>query len=413
MFEFSPMLPLTRWNGSFFAGTPYDDRFVQYVRAGEHHEVEGWVTEGALSVMMVCDQLQRSVGRVGPIIEIGVHHGRFFIANALTCTTNERAMAIDVFEDQHLNIDQSGKGDRARFEANLLACQVDPTMIDIVKGDSLKLRTKDFGKAYIGTTRLFSVDGGHTIRHVLNDMALAASVIDDYGVVIVDDFFNQLWPDVTQGTYEYLAKFKNLAPFAYGDNKLYLCKPSQHSFFMDGIRLILPRISANPKEVILGGYPCHHINAPSPANLLKSPRYTIGERLLTYGAGEGGLFFGAGWCDLEPWGCWTVGKSTYLYLPLTPSSTRKPSTLSIRGHASLRSGVAERTCTVYINGVSAGGFAFGESGLTRDIEMPNIAYGDEIAIELRMDDVFSPKTAKVGPDDRRLGFAIYELTVSA
>jgi hypothetical protein len=34
-------------------------------------------------------------------------------------------------------------------------------------------------------------------------------------------------------------------------------------------------------------------------------------------------------------------------------------------------------------------------------------------IELRMDDVFSPKTAKVGPDDRRLGLAVYELTIEA
>jgi hypothetical protein len=412
MFEFSPMMPLPRWNGAFFAGRPYDDRFIDYVRTGKHHEVEGWVTEGALTVMLVCDQLQRAAGREGPIVEIGVHHGRFFIANALTCRGDERALAIDVFDDQHLNIDQSGKGDRERFESNLLAHNVDRSLVDVVKGDSLKLKTKDFGKAYAGRTRLFSVDGGHTIRHVLNDMALAASVIDDYGVVIVDDFFNQLWPDVTQGTYEYLAKFKDLAPFAYGDNKLYLCKPAVHGYFMDGVRLVLPRISANPKEVVLGGYPCHHVNAPAPGNLLATPKYEIGRRLLTSAAGDGALYFGAGWCGVEPWGTWTQGESTFVFLPVDRKHDKGQLNLMVRGHASLRSGKQERTAHVFANGQPVGALSFGPNALSHDLPLPPLGDCDELRLEFRMDDVFSPKSAKIGEDDRRLGFAIYELTVS-
>jgi peptide chain release factor 2 len=65
--------------------------------------------------------------------EIGVHHGRLFIPMALARRPGERALAIDVFEDQHLNVDHSGKGDRARFEENVARTGAAP--IDILKGE--------------------------------------------------------------------------------------------------------------------------------------------------------------------------------------------------------------------------------------------------------------------------------------
>jgi len=71
--------------------------------------------------------------------------------------------------------------------------------------------------------RLFSIDGGHTVVHVLNDLRLVERVMVPGGVVIVDDFMHPKWPGVTEGLHIYCTdRASRLVPFAYGNNKMYL-----------------------------------------------------------------------------------------------------------------------------------------------------------------------------------------------
>ena len=56
----------------------------------------------------------------GGVVEIGVYHGKFFIAmNGLITDPSVRSVAVDLFESQDLNIDSSGRGDADAFRANL------------------------------------------------------------------------------------------------------------------------------------------------------------------------------------------------------------------------------------------------------------------------------------------------------
>jgi len=48
-----------------------------------------------------------------------VYHGRGFVPLALLRRAGEVAVAVDVFEDQHLNQDASGEGSEAGFNATL------------------------------------------------------------------------------------------------------------------------------------------------------------------------------------------------------------------------------------------------------------------------------------------------------
>jgi hypothetical protein len=85
-----------------------DSRVARYIRHGE-----------AALVIAALNERQRALDAKGGIAEIGVHHGKLFILLYLLGRPPEKAVAIDLFEDQHFNIDLSGSGDLAKFRRNL------------------------------------------------------------------------------------------------------------------------------------------------------------------------------------------------------------------------------------------------------------------------------------------------------
>jgi hypothetical protein len=80
-----------------------------------HRAVPGWLNEGAISAVIAFAKWQDENNVHGDVAEIGVHHGRFFILLANLRRRHERAFAIDIFGDQHLNVDKSGQGDLSKY----------------------------------------------------------------------------------------------------------------------------------------------------------------------------------------------------------------------------------------------------------------------------------------------------------
>jgi hypothetical protein len=66
------------------------------------------------------------------VAEIGVHHRKLIILLANLRRQDERAFAVDIFDDQHLNPDGSGCGDLAWFKDNL-GLYADAAGVDIIK----------------------------------------------------------------------------------------------------------------------------------------------------------------------------------------------------------------------------------------------------------------------------------------
>ena len=58
------------------------------------------MSRGAIELICRLGEAQREMGLAGHIAEIGVHHGRSFILLALLARASEKAVAIDVFEQQ-------------------------------------------------------------------------------------------------------------------------------------------------------------------------------------------------------------------------------------------------------------------------------------------------------------------------
>ena len=184
------------------------DKTSSYIRRGMR-SVDGWLHPTSAAAIV-------SLGGGGNAAEIGVHHGKLFILLSLLC---DHAYAIDVF-DSALNVDRSGDGDFEIFEANMRRFGGAHT--------SLKMDSAHLTPDRLPPIRLFSVDGAHTADMTEHDLRLAAQTLEGGGVVILDDYFNEQWPDVSIGANRVIAD-GTLFPFAITPGKLLLtnCDPGQ------------------------------------------------------------------------------------------------------------------------------------------------------------------------------------------
>lgn len=195
------------------------------------HQVDGWLDDGIHEVMRLVGAFQAATSVVGNIAEIGVYHGRFLIGLAHLGRPGELCLAIDIFADQTKNLDQSGAGDAEKLRQNLQAYAPNELRYQLIQADSLALTFRERMEinAQFGPFRLFSVDGGHTRHHAVNDLLLAQDVLSPGGVIWVDDYFNRHWPGVTEGVGQFFARHTpRVAPFMFAHNKLCLTSLASH-----------------------------------------------------------------------------------------------------------------------------------------------------------------------------------------
>jgi hypothetical protein len=208
-----------------------DSRVEYYIRHGKFY-VDGWLRTEAALVIAALSARQHALGIGGGVAEIGVHHGKLFILLYLLSRAPEKAIAIDLFGDQHLNVDLSGSGDLQKFRRNL-ARHADDERLVLHQGNSLELGGADLVRLAAGPLRFISVDGGHTADITAHDLATAEASLADDGIIVVDDVFNEQWPGVGDGVHRYFAERADLVPFALGANKTYFCRPSHRDAYFE------------------------------------------------------------------------------------------------------------------------------------------------------------------------------------
>jgi len=241
-------------------------------RSGPWTRIDGWNAEGAFTALARINAVHKKCGISGNIGEIGVHHGQLFIALALlaeaTSDVTEKIVAIDVFDNQERNVDHSGCGSYRVFKNNvraLLGEEFVRNRLSTMQGDSLLLEPQNLIanvcsiRGALGF-RLFSIDGGHTVVHVLNDLRLIERVMVPGGVVVLDDFLHPKWPGVTEGAHIYCTdRASRLAPFAYGNNKMYLTTFDKVDQFREAF-VADDTIIADTGPVTLYGRPMHWVD---------------------------------------------------------------------------------------------------------------------------------------------------------
>lgn len=192
--------------------------------------VEGWLDVNDVQVLLAINEIQQGLEVSGHVGEIGVHHGKLFILLYLMRRPGERAVAVDIFDDQEANVDGSGLGCRATFLANLMTHAGNADNAIVIQKPSTELGLPEIAEAAGGPMRLFSIDGGHTADITYNDFSVVAAAMAPGGVIILDDYFNSSWPGVSEGTNRFVRDHpKTVFPFAISANKVMFSTSSEQA----------------------------------------------------------------------------------------------------------------------------------------------------------------------------------------
>jgi hypothetical protein len=221
-------------------------------------EIEGWLGAAVLPVLESMSKTQEDAGVFGNIMEVGVHHGKFFIFLASLLKLNEFAYALDIFENQEENKSGSGRGDLQIFSSNISSKLSSKSKIAIIKDNSININSIS---AHNGMKfRLISIDGGHSFEEASHDLMLAKNICHPNGVVIVDDYQSEGWDGVYEATNRFLldGSFK---PIALGCNKIFLLpSDSKINFFLNGLAEVdyfdvVSNITANKSRFVTERFP--------------------------------------------------------------------------------------------------------------------------------------------------------------
>jgi len=201
---------------------------------GRFEQVEGWCVPQLWQSIQPIDEIQRRNGIGGPIAEIGVYQGKFFIG-LLKTKQQSNNYAIDVFSMQRFNLDGAGAGNQEALKANIALSGSSVEDVHFLEADSMALTSSDLQeiRATTGGFSMFSVDGCHTVEHTINDVRIAMELTRPGGVIFVDDYYNASWPGVQEGICKlYLTDSPRFVPLIATCNKLILCHISYHAEFL-------------------------------------------------------------------------------------------------------------------------------------------------------------------------------------
>ena len=217
----------------------FGEWFVNYKNGG-FRIVEGWLEPKFLDTLRHLHRIQTDLGVVGGALEIGVHHGRFFLPlNAMVDEQKHQSFAIDLFSQQELNIDHSGHGNLERFQENLKAFdRFEGGNVHVIAADSTRLDPASLGISAETRPKLISIDGGHTVEHTIHDLEIAETLIHERGLVFLDDMINRNWLGVLEGLITYLQQRPTLWPVFLGYNKMILAPMSAHHLYKEEIQKI-------------------------------------------------------------------------------------------------------------------------------------------------------------------------------
>jgi len=227
----------------------------QYYNDG-FKNIHGWCNNELYNILNLLDKAE--INKNGGCLEIGIHHGKFYCLLNSLVDEKETSIAIDIFSNQHLNIDSSGYGNLEIFKDNLVKYDVHKGKnTKILNFDSTDIKLCKELEKYAGCFKLISIDGGHTAEHTISDLKLANTMINNEGIVFIDDILHPHWLGVLEGTVKFLEHKPTLVPFALGSNKLLLCKLSYHSYYYG----LFSRSSLRKDEKMFFGHKiiiCHH-----------------------------------------------------------------------------------------------------------------------------------------------------------
>jgi hypothetical protein len=143
--------------------------------AGGYEQIPGWCSVMFMEIIGHLAEEMNAAGVIGGACEIGVYQGTFVIGLS-HAVEGRPSLAIDLFDNQQENMDNSGGGREnmlTGFRENV--AKIRPSHAGRHAG---KLIRPDRSGSYrcLGPIRpfsVFSIDGGHQAEHVVSDYKFA------------------------------------------------------------------------------------------------------------------------------------------------------------------------------------------------------------------------------------------------
>jgi hypothetical protein len=192
-------------------------------------QIAGWCHFSAALVTLWLMDAQHLLGRGSAVVEIGVYKGKYLAVLYLHAKrTHLPVVGIDTFH----------WSSREEVVSTFTGLFGSIAGLDLIPCDSSALHPAEVIHMSAGKRPSFiSVDGDHTSAGVRRDLALAASVLGEGGIVAVDDFLNPEAIGVSEGFYRFALDPGSRAPlpFAYCGNKLFCAQAPYDSIYRESL----------------------------------------------------------------------------------------------------------------------------------------------------------------------------------
>jgi hypothetical protein len=201
--------------------------------------IYGWLDISDIDGFKALNSVHEQNNIKGNLLEIGVYNGKTFIPLSFFLKENERIVGVDCFQDQKVNISQSGDiCSPKRVENNIQKVYLQEKQhlnFKLIKSDSRILKPKD----YLDFTdnelsyRIIHIDGGHDENTCSIDLNNSANIICKNGYIIIDDYQNNTIYEhiespfgvgVTKAVDKFLLQNKNFEIVKKFNNKLIITK---------------------------------------------------------------------------------------------------------------------------------------------------------------------------------------------
>jgi hypothetical protein len=181
----------------------------------------GWFFQRSSAIWdcLLTHQDEMKIG--GNLLEIGVYRGKSALLSAMHARREEICLFVDpVLHEQTETILR---------DASKAACV-------FVREPSVSLHCNPMSLSHARSFRWIHIDGEHSGTAVHEDMTIGCQLLGENGVLVLDDFFSPIWPQITKAAFEFSAQHRSeLALFLCGDNKGYFCRPRRMSGYMSYI----------------------------------------------------------------------------------------------------------------------------------------------------------------------------------
>ncbi len=205
-------------------------------------KIKGWFDEEDLQLFDFVMTKVNSDIAFGNIAEVGIYYGKSLAKLATYARTNEKIVGIDAYIGTREQYNEIFKNIQS-----VSKCQVND--INIVRQDSYKTDVASLGSSYYHNCKVVHIDGNHSGINVYHDLELADHLMNDFAVLILDDWNNKFYPHIQEAFYTYVAKHPgSFEKFLISNRKCYLCRPNRLSSWLWHTETQLPEfLKATPE----------------------------------------------------------------------------------------------------------------------------------------------------------------------